>query len=326
MDIQRTDKYKKDVAIEGYMSYLNKKFREISFDFILEGDEPKKPIVFIVGLQRSGTTLLMQLLTQCFHFTYPDNIVARFWDAPFIGVVVSKSLQKQLGRETSYDFRSDYSLTSDPFGPHEFGYFWTRYFGFEPTHHLTTEQLDAVDMKGLNRDLFLMEHFGGHPLLFKTVPLSLNCDYLAHIFPMAVFIYIKRDPYYVAQSTYMGRIHRYGDAATWWSLKPTEYRKLLNLPPLEQVAGQIKYSLKRIHECLAVIPETRRTSITYESLCQDPGRVLEEMRSFLGDAVNKRDFKIPESFEVRNKARLDPQEMQVLKRYFGSYEARLSDI
>lgn len=312
--------------MEESLRFLNKRFREISFDFILEGKEPEKPIVFVVGLQRSGTTLLMQLLAQCFHFTYPDNIVARFWDAPFIGVIVSKSLQKQFGAGASYDFDSDYGLSSDAFGPHEFGYFWTRYFGFEPVHHLTAEQLGAVDMKGLKRDLFLMEHFGGHPLLFKIVPLSLNCDYLAHVFPKAVFIYIKRDPYYVAQSTYMGRIHRYGDATVWWSLKPTEYRKLLSLAPLEQVAGQIKYSLKRIHECLAVIPETRRTSITYESMCKDPRSVLEEMEGFLGGAVNKRNFKIPKSLEVRNEAKLDPQEMKVLKRYLDSYDERLSDV
>ena len=41
-----------------------------------------RPIIFVMGLPRSGTTPLVQLLVQKFKLGYVTNLVARFWESP----------------------------------------------------------------------------------------------------------------------------------------------------------------------------------------------------------------------------------------------------
>jgi hypothetical protein len=310
----RVAAYRKDKAIEDGLFFVNKELSRIAKECPVVGDAPELPLVFVVGIQRSGSTMLMQLLAECFRFTYPDNIVARFWEAPFVGVIASRSLRDQYKNQKQNLFASDYGMTMSPLEPHEFGYFWTKWFGFEPVHQLSEEQLSRVDLKGLSRALFLMEHFGRRPLLFKIVPLSLNLDFLASHFPKALFVHIHRDLLYVAQSTYNGRIERYGDENVWWSLKPAQYEDLKKLAPVDQVAGQVYYSQKRVEECLDRVPDSRKITVRYESLCRSPARIINRLREFFGPEILQQQTKIPESFSNRNVRKLDIALFEQLQR------------
>lgn len=312
--------YRKDATIEQWMRTLNERLDAVAADWRVPGTAPEKPIVFLVGLQRSGTTLLMQLLVHCFRFTYADNIVARFWRTPFIGVIVSRNLRQQCGSDYRSTFRSDYGVTEDLFGPHEFGYFWTRWFGFEPTHELREAQLARVDIRALRRSLFLMEHYGGDPLLFKAVPLSLNAGFVAEQFPTALFVYLRRSLLYVAQSTYLGRIRRYGDAAAWWSLKPALYEQIRNLPPIQQVAAQVYHCDRKIRDQLAGVPRHRVLTLDYEALCRSPGAVIARFRSFAPHMLPQA-TQVPDHFENRDVPIMDPQPFNALREALRELDA-----
>ena len=58
---------------------------------------PRRPVVFVVGVPRSGTTLTYQVLAATGAFAYPSNVVARFWRRPGHGVRVQRLLDH--GRE-----------------------------------------------------------------------------------------------------------------------------------------------------------------------------------------------------------------------------------
>ncbi len=305
MKQNRVTAYKKNEVIEENLFFANKELSKITEHCHILGDTPRLPIVFVVGLQRSGTTLMMQLLSECFLLTYPNNLVARFWEAPFIGVTISKSLQEQFKSQKVNSFASDYGVTNNIFEPHEFGYFWTKWFNFDPIHQLSEEQLNRVDVKGLKRSLFLMEHCGQLPLLFKVVPLGLNLDFIANHFEKALFIHVKRDPLYVIQSTYLGRINRYGDENVWWSLKPQEFFDLVKLDPINQVAGQVYYSQKRIEECLEMVHHSRKITIAYEFLCKNPIKTIENLGKLFGAEISKQDKEIPDSFPDGNVLKLE---------------------
>ena len=319
MESTRTDNYLKNNNLEILLRSVNNKLSKMHLGIEPEGHKPRKPIIFVVGIQRSGSTLLMQLLTHYFQFTYPDNITARFWRSPHLGILISKSLQHQFKQQSVSSFLSDYGVTNEPFAPHEFGYFWSHYFGFEPVHQLTQKQLGKIDLTNLKRDLFLMEYFGENPLLFKAIPLSFNSDFLAKIFPNALFINITRSPLHIAASTFKARIERFGDSAVWWSLKPNEYGRLLNLPPLAQVAGQIIYSLKRVKNCLDSITPEKKTEVSYESLCTDPIKTLEDISKFFGNKIQKKESDIPRSFNVQKKFNLDAEELNTLEKYLNEF-------
>jgi hypothetical protein len=319
MESSRTQKYRKNYKIESGLKTLNDQLARLLLDVGIEGKEPKKPIIFVVGLQRSGTTLLMQLLTQYFNFTFPDNIIARLWRVPYVGVLISRGLKHQIKSPSDQNFHSDYGVTHDTFGPHEFGYFWKNYFKFEPTHYLAIEHLNQINLSELKRNLFLMEYFGESPLLFKAVPLSFNCDFLAENFPNSIFINTQRNPLHIATSTYLARIERYGNPNVWWSLKPKQYNELIKLPPLEQVACQVKYSLESIHNCLKGIQPERKVNVSYESLCKNPVKVLENIGKRFGHLVKKSNSKIPTSFEIRKNDKIEPKALQGLKKYFNEF-------
>jgi hypothetical protein len=319
MPPRRTQKYSKNYKIESGLQILNEQLSRLLLNNDIEGSEPQKPVVFVVGLQRSGTTLLMQLLTQYFNFTFPDNIVARFWRVPYVGVLISKGLKYQLKSQSAPNFISDYGVTYDTFGPHEFGYFWKNYFKFESTHYLEIEHLNKVNLSELKRNLFLMEYFGEYPLLFKAVPLSFNCDFLADTFPNSVFINITRNPLHMATSTYLARIERYGNPNVWWSLKPKQYHDLTKLTPLAQVAGQVKYSLDCIQNGFKSIPLERKFNVTYETLCKNPIKVLENIRKRFGHIVKKSNSNIPTSFEIRKNAKIESKEIQHLEKYLKKF-------
>jgi hypothetical protein len=318
----RIETYKKNKTIEDALSAANMAMSRMVDLCPVEGDTPKKPIVFIVGLQRSGSTLLAQLLCHTFAFTYPDNIVARFWEAPFLGVIVSRGLKDQFKDHQEIQYDSRYGVTSDLFGPHEFGYFWSKWFDFEPTHQLTEKRLSRVDVEGLGRNMFLMEHFGESPLLFKTIPLSMNVDFIARHFPTSLFVYVKRPLADVALSTYVGRLERYGNENIWWSLKPEQYVQLKKMRPVEQVAGQVFYSQKRVEACLMKVPKSRKVTIEYESMCEAPQRVVDRLEKFFGSGISRQDTEIPRSFQSRSKRRRNARLYKELKEALGHTHAQ----
>ena len=85
-----------------------------------------------MGVPRSGTTLVSQLVSAHLDVGYINHLVAAFWRAPVTGIRLSKKLIKGV-RETS--FASEFGRTSHLWEPHEFGYFWA--------HHLQQEDMSA---------------------------------------------------------------------------------------------------------------------------------------------------------------------------------------
>ena len=106
---------------------MNKTLAIVEKVHIQQFIQPQKPVIFVVGVPRSGTTILTQLLLSAFQIGYVNNIVAKFWQAPYIGSILAKSLKNnQQNLNISTD--SNYGFTNEYEGPHEFGYFWRRWF------------------------------------------------------------------------------------------------------------------------------------------------------------------------------------------------------
>jgi hypothetical protein len=283
---RRTPRYRKDEALEVALAELNARLQAAAPR--PETDAPfAGPVVFVVGPPRSGTTLLLQVLTRTRAFTYPDHVVARLPGDPAAGVLVSRSLRAQFpeavaGPAGDAPARSDYGVTAGLFEPHEFGYFWSRVFDFSRGHALSAAQLDAADWPGLHAALRAMHAAGGgHPLLFKIVPLSMHVDALAARLPGAVFLTCHREPVDVALSMYRAREARYGDPTVWWSVRPRGHEAMAALPPVASVAAQLSGFLEAMASALARVPAGRRFELPFEPLCAAPGPTLAALDAFL---------------------------------------------
>ena len=274
---RRKGGYSKDAQDESFLRELNEYLEPRERE--LHGDvEIAAPFVFVLGLPRSGTTLMSQLLAYCLEVGYVDNVAARFWLAPVHGLRLSRGLAG--GGAERPAFESDYARTADLRGIHEFGYFWRHWLrkeSFADVAH-AREREDEIDWTGLRRTLANMQaELGGKPFVAKNVLASYHLPRLRAELGQVVYVYVERDPLDVAVSILDARRKYYSDPATWWSYMPPEVEELASLDYWEQIAGQVHYLTRFFEQALAEAGEDVVVRTTYEALCRNPRGVLDDV-------------------------------------------------
>jgi len=265
----------KDPTCEQAVSAMNQLLVDLEARLIEGFTVPPHPTIFICGAPRSGTTLVLQLLIAAYHIGYVTNLTARFWEAPYLGALISLDLQKRK-RVGSTDLKSVFGATYGFDGPHEFGFFWRKWFPYSADSHAPCpEQLGSIDYSVLRKELAALQSLTGTPWAFKNpIVFSLNIERLAREVPGSLFVICKRDPVYVSQSLLESREQRFGKRDTWFSVKPPEYDWLKDLPPWDQVAGQVFFTEKRIDEAVRELEPLRVLTVDYPDLCREPAAQL----------------------------------------------------
>jgi Sulfotransferase family len=254
---------------------------------------PVLPVIFVVGLPRSGTTLLYQLLAAAGAFEYPTNLIARFYRSPSFGSRIQRLVEPLLERGPM-SFRSRAGATTAWYEPHEFGYFWERHFPFHEHHEPDAAALAAVDWSRFAAELADYQAQTSRPLLFKNVILSFILREIADRLPTARFIHIRRPPLAVAESMYKLRVEYFGAAEAWLGPRPREACE--SSPPEEQIACQIDAVAGAIERAEASIAADRRRAVDYDRLCREPRAVVAELLRFAGADAAARVDECPESF------------------------------
>jgi len=291
---------------------VNHKLKELEKEYIQQFDKPEGPVFFIVGAPRSGTTLLLQTIINHFHIGYINNFIAKFWEAPVIGSILFKSLG-EFKPELAY--HSEGGFTGEIYGPHEFGYFWRGYFNYGETHALSESDHRKIDVLSLTREIAGLESIQGKPLVFKNpAALSLQIDFLAKYIPNSYFIYIRRDPFYIAQSLYLKRLEKFKDPGAWYSVKPAMYTHLIHKSPAGQIAGQVFYTIKKMEYDLSSLSPDRFFTLDYEKFCRHPDLTLGECQDLMKYKRKDTMRKLATlTFEVNNQVQIDPEKEQELR-------------
>jgi|GEM_PF-2571382 len=273
------------------------------------GDAP--PSIMVLGLPRSWTTLCVQLLTTGLDVGSVTNIAARFWNAPVAGMVLSQMLDKGK-RDRSFD--SDYGKTDDPFGPHEFSYFWHKWFKMKDFPYDPAAVAADIDWAGFSTVLGDMAKVGGKPLVLKGMDVVYHLPKVHQAVENSLFIWVERDLEQVALSMAKARMDYYGDINEWCSVFPLNAKELMNEPWYEQVAGQI-YGLWQLHmEQVEKVDSRRIIRFAYEDVCANPKSLLDCVTDRMDEVFS---YKVDRGFDLP--AHLSPQNT-VLD---SSYEAPL---
>lgn len=270
----RLDQFRKDESLENYLVRLN---------HFMQGFEAGEgaagsafPAIYVVGLPRSGTTLLSQLISRYLPVGYVNNLIARLWLNPVAGIRLSQAIFGPDIRDR-IALASTHGVTADPWGPHEFGYFWRHWLRLDeaPTHKLPQATLAKIDRTGLRLVLDRMAAAFDAPIVFKNIICGLQAEFLTEVRHNSLFVLIQRDPQAVAASLLRARKERYGDATVWWSLKPGSYGEISRLSsPQAQIERQIADGARDFEHELAK-PGVRSIRFTYEDLCADPVKCLQ---------------------------------------------------
>ena len=316
--------YLKDETFEPILEELNTLLAPIEERLVAAFDAPRRPILLVAGLPRSGTTMLMQMLVGMFELGYPSNLLARFWRAPYIGARLVQELRRGR-RPLASNLHSELGATYGYDEPHEFTYFWRYWFPFNETHQPLDADLRQLDCRFLQRELGALESAFGAPLAFKNpVVFSLNMERLGELFPTSVFLVCRRHPWYVAQSLLQSRLKLHGNREHWFSIKPAEYPSLKDLPFAQQIAGQVYYTCLRIDQSLAKLAGDRFLIIDYQELCQSPDQTLRSVAGLVSTRGNELRLTgaPPPALDGRDRQTVDDEVFDSLKsacsEFFGS--------
>lgn len=318
----RTSYFKKDDALEFVLQDLNAKISKIPIDDVDEMNTG--PIVLIMGCPRAGSTVLLQWLASLSIFSYPSNLIARFFSNPYIGIRVQQALLEmdplnQIGFDVSQkEFRSNLGKTIGALQPSEYWYYWRQFFRFEEDISvLSDEALDEVDGKTFISGLKAFEGLTGKPLALKGMLLNYHIDYLFEQYPKFIFVNLVRDPFYNAQSLLLAREKYFNDRNKWYSFKPPEYASLKDLDPISQVAGQVVYMQRAVEEQLAKLPDANVITMNYTEFCEQPEHLLSRLQtkiSSFGKEVTFEDTIFEtHGIETNNSIRLSPEETGLLR-------------
>jgi Sulfotransferase family len=295
----RAGVYAKDAGDEAFLRAFNERVapqeRALYVDCEIE-----HPFVFVVGLPRSGTTLLSQLLAYCLDVGYVTNFAARFWLAPVHGLRLGHIL---FGTERPAKFESDYARTDDSREIHEFGYFWRHWLRKENFGDVvrSRELEDTIDWAELRLTLANVQRELAAPYVGKNMLGAYHTARLGEELGKVLWVYVERDPLDAAVSILDARRKHYEDPRQWWSYVPLEYDRLAGLDEWQQVAGQVHYLSRFYDEELARLGDNA-LRVRYEELCRDPRSVLLDVSArterLFGEPISIA-VEPPETFPVR---------------------------
>ncbi|GGC13288.1 hypothetical protein GCM10011494_35210 [Novosphingobium endophyticum] len=217
-------------------------------------DDMPRP-VFIVGVPRSGTTVVYQAMTTAWHFAYINNVTARFPRS----IARASRLLRAHRWAVSKEFRNFAGGTPGSAGPNEAVAVWAHAFPSDTHEAVQPEEVDPDRERWLVASVACLADQFQAPFISKTPCNSLRISALASIFPKALFVVVKRNLLEVAQSLLAARRQRCGNERGHYSVIPRGLEKRGNLPPVEYVAEQVSLTEIAIREAQNEIPGTAST-------------------------------------------------------------------
>tara|TARA_Y100001970_G_scaffold128496_1_gene158664 strand:- start:2079 stop:3092 length:1014 start_codon:yes stop_codon:yes gene_type:complete len=257
-----------------FINNLNEGSGSLESELIINEVQEDYPNVFILGLPRSGTTLLSQLLFNTTDLYCTNNLIAKFWKTPLVGTMLSKIV---LGNTKSGNFDSVFSKTRDVYSPHEFGWFWQYLSQASDIRNYNIEksklEINWVKVRSI---ILNMNNIIQGGMIFKPLEYAAyHIDEYLKNFNNILFVFIERNPADIAFSLADARKKYYNDLNKWWGSYPIGYPILDDHSYWEQIPSQV-YFLKKLYETvLNKIPTERLIKTTYASICDSPQELLD---------------------------------------------------
>lgn len=289
----RTVSFQRNELLEKMLIDLNKDLKPAEERLLSCFESAEKmsfPLILIMGPLRSGTTLFIQWLANTGLFSYPTNLLSRFYQAPIIGAKIQLLLtdprfnfRDELGEfNQQTEYNSDNGKTRGVLAPNEFWYFWRRFLADPRCDVWTDDELrQTMDMRSMLAELSGIMDVFQKPFAAKGMLFNYNIPFLNSILDRVLFIQIQRDPVTNVASVLEARKRQLGSVEAWYSFKIPEYGQLKDLPPIEQAAGQVHYINKAVTQGLASVEESRKLVVQYEDFCRNPAEVFRRLSSRL---------------------------------------------
>lgn len=188
-----------------------------SVEAILFGRKtPSLPPLFILGLPRSGSTLIYQAVCQACSVAFPPKLARTFWMAPATSAWIAQRLRKQY----SSDFESTYGRSKGPFSPTNL-LLWNALL--DKSRNLEAGDVDASTKQRVAEIVGRFERVAGRAYCERNHRFNQWLPLVADIFPQALFLVTVREERSVALSMLRARIEEFGGYESWFLAVPRSF-------------------------------------------------------------------------------------------------------
>lgn len=277
----------------------------------------KYPPIFFLGAPRSGSTLMMQVLTDAFELGYISNRHCQFFGMPYL----AEKLLHPLKNKKISDYESYHGITRGSDSPSECGEWWYRFFRRKPAY-VPHNQADPYKMRCFRRSIASLINAFDRPVLFKNLYATLRIRPILEHIPEALFIIVKRNEIDNGHSLLEARFKVLNTYDNWWSMEPPFVDRLKPLPAYVQVIEQIRYIHALIDQDVSDSGASRSRfhQIEYEDFCSNVHERLGEFHTFLkrhGIEINKR-CDVPQRFQTNRGIHIDQNIYEKMKAYVNA--------
>jgi len=268
----------------------------------------EKPI-FIIGVARSGTSILYKLFTRHKDTAFPEHFSDKYYSSPWKFRLIPLMLKQQIMR---YKIRPE---------PHE-GMFWQKFFsyGVELDESDVNEQIEKYIYNVINTQL---KAFNANRFVNKQIDFCLRLKFLNKIFPDAYYINISREPKAIVSSLYTKMRedweielveNNYHHGYKGWHTIKEKYGP--DVSKLEACINYFKHYKNSLQTDLAVL-NSKVINVKYEEFINQPKEELKKIFEFTElDWYDDLKNEIPNKLELKNNEKwhmLPDNERQILE-------------
>ena len=242
--------------------------------------------IFIIGLERSGTTLLYSILANHPDLYWLSRLDSVLPSNPNLSSLLRRFISPILTKSTYIAIPGTISRSKGLLPPSECLPYWRQIFkwGNEENYMIEDDHFTEADVDEGIRG-FLYEDFGTRlfwmqkkRLLFKQTGFCLKIRFLNAVFPDALFLHIIRDPFMNFLSLVRAKEASH---EKFWGIKIPGWRDFLAADKRLQAAIQIRTTLEIIERDIYKAQALERyLQVKYEHLISNPRKTLMEVLQF----------------------------------------------
>ena len=244
--------------------------------FIPKGDPEPLPIVFVVGIHRTGSTLVSQVLADSFGFAPLGNFATVFPRSKYLVHLLFKRFYHPGEPAKPRKHKSFYGISSGFYTVGDSYEIWDRWLGKD--HYNRPEQISGQKRKDMAGYFRALQKAWGRPIITKNNRNTLILADIYNSIPNVFFVVVNRNPADVIQSTIQASRDFFGTDEIIWGLRndksfdPGNYRDKLDAYCYQYLDLQ-----DSIREELNTLPAEDYAVVQYENFCKDPVGVQKEI-------------------------------------------------
>ena len=225
------------------------------------------PPLFVVGAPRTGTTLIGLHLSNSLRFAGFSNAAKFNPRTPYLS---TRAALRTVAPSVTYD--NDYGRVEGPLATSDGWHILARFF---PAGHTEAGPGDVRHPQRLIALMGLIEGLYGAPFMLKNNANSMRVKALAHLFPDALFVQVRRALPEAATSLLRARRKHGTQLGDWWSAAPPQFRQRSEWSDeLEQVVATLWGLERYAAQELERLAPGRWLCVDYDEFCAAPDDLL----------------------------------------------------